>query len=66
MYEIGLWEDSIVESGDNIMYAINIPQESVTIPETVDGVRASMKMQGDSKSATAETNKYLGLGKWKN
>ena len=65
MYEIGLWEDSIVESGDNIMYAINIPQESVTIPETMDGVRAAMKMQNDSASATAETNKYLGLGKWK-
>lgn len=65
MYEIGLWEDSIVESGDNIMYAINIPQESVTIPESIDAVRAAMKMQQDSKSATAETNKYLGLGKWK-
>ncbi|MDR2786208.1 MAG: type II glyceraldehyde-3-phosphate dehydrogenase [Treponema sp.] len=65
MYEIGLWEDSIVESGDNIMYAINIPQESVTIPETVDGIRAALKMQPDSASATAETNRYLGLGKWK-
>jgi glyceraldehyde-3-phosphate dehydrogenase (NAD(P)) len=65
MYEIGLWEDSIVETGDNIMYAINIPQESVTIPETMDGIRAALKMQGDSQSATAETNKYLGLGKWK-
>ncbi|MFP3043712.1 type II glyceraldehyde-3-phosphate dehydrogenase [Treponema primitia] len=65
MYEIGLWEDSIVESGDNIMYAINIPQESVTIPETMDGIRASMRMQNDSATGTAETNKYLGLGKWK-
>jgi glyceraldehyde-3-phosphate dehydrogenase (NAD(P)) len=65
MYEIGLWEDSIVESGDNIMYAINIPQESVTIPETMDGIRAAMKMQPDSQSATSETNKYLGMGKWK-
>jgi glyceraldehyde-3-phosphate dehydrogenase (NAD(P)) len=65
MYEIGLWEDSIVESGDNIMYAINIPQESVTIPETMDAIRASLKMQNDSASGTAETNRYLGLGKWK-
>ncbi|MDR0720407.1 MAG: type II glyceraldehyde-3-phosphate dehydrogenase [Treponema sp.] len=65
MYEIGLWSDSIVESGDNIMYAINIPQESVTIPESLDGIRAALKMQNDSKAATAETNKYLGLGKWK-
>jgi len=52
-----------VESGDNIMYAINIPQESVTIPESIDAVRACMRMQLDSKSATAQTNLYLGLGK---
>lgn len=65
MYEIGLWEDSVVESGDNIMYAINIPQESVTIPETMDAVRACMNMQLDSAGGTAKTNEYLGLGKWK-
>ena len=47
------------------MYAINIPQESVTIPETMDGIRAAMKMQPDSATATAETNKYHGMGKWK-
>lgn len=66
MYEIALWEDSIVESGNDIMYAINIPQEAVTIPETMDGIRAAMKMQPDSASATKVTNDYLGLGKWKN
>ena len=44
MYEIALWEDSIVESGDDIMFAIHIPQESVTIPETIDGIRASCRM----------------------
>jgi len=65
MYEIALWEDSLVESGNDIMYAINIPQEAVTIPETLDAVRAAMKMQPDSKSGTAETNKYLNLGNWK-
>lgn len=65
MYEIGLWEESVVESGDNIMYAINIPQESVTIPETMDAVRACMSMQPDAASGTAETNGYLGMGKWK-
>ena len=45
IYEIGLWEDSVVESGNDIMYAIHIPQESVTIPETMDAIRAAMKMQ---------------------
>jgi len=65
MYEIGLWEDSVVESGNDIMYAINIPQESVTIPETIDAIRASMKMQLTREEGTAETNKYLGIGKFK-
>ena len=66
MYEIGLWEDSIVESGNDIMYGIHIPQESVTIPETIDAVRASMKMQLTREEGTAETNKYLGIGIFKN
>ncbi len=61
LYEIGLWADSIVESGNNIMFAINIPQESVTIPETMDGIRAAMKMQLTGAEGTAETNKYLGM-----
>lgn len=61
MYEIALWEDSIVESGDDIMYAINIPQESVTIPETLDGVRAAMNMQLTREEGTAKTNEYLGI-----
>ena len=65
MYEIGLWEDSIVESGNDIMYAINIPQESVTIPETMDAIRAACKMQLTRDEGTAMTNKYLGIGKFK-
>ncbi len=65
MYEIGLWDDSIVESGNDIVFAINIPQESVTIPETVDAIRAAMGMQTDRLAAVAETNKYLGMARWK-
>lgn len=65
MYEIGLWEDSIVESGNDIMYAINIPQESVTIPETIDAIRASMRLQLTREEGTAKTNQYLGIGKFK-
>ena len=65
MYEIGLWEDSVVESGNDIMFAINIPQESVTIPETIDAIRAAMSMQTDRESGTAQTNRYLGIGRFK-
>ncbi|MDO4547216.1 MAG: type II glyceraldehyde-3-phosphate dehydrogenase [Clostridia bacterium] len=65
MYEIGLWRDSIVESGNDIMYAINIPQESVTIPETIDGIRAAMHMQSTREEGTNKTNEYLNIARWK-
>ncbi|MCG8572458.1 MAG: type II glyceraldehyde-3-phosphate dehydrogenase [Spirochaetes bacterium] len=61
MYEVALWDETIVKSGDDIMFAINIPQEAVVIPETMDAIRASMKMQTTREEGTAETNKYLGL-----
>lgn len=65
MYEIAVWEDSVVESGNDVMFAINIPQEAVTIPESMDAIRAALDMQPDSASATSKTNEYLGIGKWK-
>jgi len=65
MYEIGLWEDSIVESGNDIMYAINIPQESVTIPETMDAIRAALRMQETREEGTAATNANLKIGRFK-
>ena len=61
MYEIAVWEESIVKSGDDIMFALNIPQESVVIPENIDAIRAAMKMQLSSKEGTEQTNKYLKL-----
>lgn len=66
MYEIGLWADSVVESGNDIMYAINIPQESVTIPETIDAVRAALKLQHTREEGTAATNRCLKIGRFKN
>ena len=65
MYEIALWEDTVVKSGRDIMFAINIPQEAVTIPESIDAIRAALKMQSDRDSGTAATNQYLNLGNWK-
>lgn len=65
MYEIAIWEDSIVESGNDIMFAINIPQESVTIPETIDAIRAAMQIQLTRNEGTEETNKYLRIGRFK-
>ncbi len=60
-----LWADSIVESGNDIMYAINIPRESITIPETMDAVCASMRMQLTREVSTVETNRYPGIRRFR-
>ncbi len=61
MYEIAVFEETVGFSGKDIVFAINIPQEAVVIPETIDAVRASTKMQKDRLEAVALTNKYLGM-----
>ena len=65
LYEICIWENTVVKSGKDIMFGIHIPQESVTIPETIDGIRAALSMSVDGEEAVAKTNKNLGLGAWK-
>ncbi|WP_130862838.1 type II glyceraldehyde-3-phosphate dehydrogenase [Bacilliculturomica massiliensis] len=65
MYEIAVWENTVVKSGKDIMFGIHIPQESVTIPETIDGIRAALSMDTDGGEAVKKTNEYLGLGTWK-
>lgn len=61
MYEVGLWEETVGKSGDDLIFSINIPQEAITIPETIDGIRAAMSMQTDGDEAVALTNRYLAL-----
>lgn len=61
MYEIAVFEETIATSGRELMFAINIPQEAVVTPETVDGVRAALELQRDRLEAVGLTNKYLGL-----
>ena len=65
MYEIALWTDSVVKCGRDLMFAINIPQEAVVIPESIDAVRAALRMQDGRESGTEATNTYLGMGAWK-
>lgn len=65
LYEICIWEDTVVKSGRDIMFGIHIPQESVTIPETIDAIRAAMTIDKDGETAVKKTNQNLGLGGWK-
>ncbi len=62
MYEIAVWEETVTIFEGSIIYAINIPQEAVVIPENIDGIRAAMEMQTERLEAVNLTNKYLKIG----
>jgi glyceraldehyde-3-phosphate dehydrogenase (NAD(P)) len=62
MYDIAVFEETIATSRRELMFAINIPQEAVVIPESVDAIRAALALQTDRLEAVGLTNKYLGLG----
>ena len=61
MYEVGVWEEAVALSGKDVIFSINIPQEAIVIPETIDAVRAAMEMQTDRLEAVGLTNRYLGM-----
>lgn len=65
IFEVPIWRDTLVKSGRDLMFGIHIPQESVTIPETIDAVRAACGLQQDGSEAVGVTNKHLGLPYWK-
>jgi len=61
MYEIGLFKETVALSGENLFFTINIPQEAVVIPETMDAIRAAIPMQTNGDEAVRLTNKYLDM-----
>ncbi len=62
MYEIAVFKEMVAKSGDDLFFTINIPQEAVVIPETMDAIRAAIPMQTNGSKAVSLTNKYLGMG----
>jgi glyceraldehyde-3-phosphate dehydrogenase (NAD(P)) len=61
MYEIAVFKETVVLSGDNLFFTINVPQEAVVTPETIDGIRAALSLQTDWREAVGLTNRYLGM-----
>ncbi|MBA7715906.1 hypothetical protein ES703_124964 [subsurface metagenome] len=62
MYECPVWDEMIYVNGKEVWFTQMIPQESIVIPENIDGIRAVMKMQDNYLDAINETDKYLKMG----
>jgi len=63
MYEVGIWEETVLAKGRDLYWIHNIPQEAIVIPENIDAIRARSGMQEDKWEAVDTTDRYLGIAK---
>ena len=63
MYEVGVWEETVLANGKDLYWIHMIPQEAIVIPENIDAIRAAMGMQENKWDAVETTDRYLGITK---
>jgi glyceraldehyde-3-phosphate dehydrogenase (NAD(P)) len=63
MYEVGIWEETVLAKGRDLYWIHNIPQEAIVIPENIDAIRARMGLQEHKWDAVDTTDRYLGIAK---
>ena len=61
--EIAVWQDGIKVNGSTLYYYQAVHQESDVVPESIDCIRAMMKLEPDAMRSIAKTDKSLGISK---
>jgi glyceraldehyde-3-phosphate dehydrogenase (NAD(P)) len=61
MWEVGVWEDSILVDDRTAVLTYCVHMEAVAVPENVDAVRAMLRLDADPATAIAATDKALGM-----
>lgn len=61
IWENCIWEESITVHEKELYFFLAVHQESITIPENVDAIRAMMEFESDGAKSIAKTNKAIGL-----
>jgi glyceraldehyde-3-phosphate dehydrogenase (NAD(P)) len=61
--EIVVWQDGIKVTGNTLYYYQGIHQESDVVPESVDCIRAMMKLEPDAMRSIQKTDRSLGINK---
>ena len=61
--EIYVWEGSVKVVANTVYATISVHMESITIPETVDCIRAALEMEPDNWVSIYQTDRALGIAK---
>ena len=61
MWEVGLWEDGLTVSGNELFYNYQVYNQAIVVPETIDAIRALTGIEPDAVKSIAKTDQALGL-----
>ncbi len=63
MWEVAVWEDALASDGRELYLTYQVDNEAITIPESVDAIRALTGLETDGMKSINKTNKALGVVK---
>jgi glyceraldehyde-3-phosphate dehydrogenase (NAD(P)+) (phosphorylating) len=63
LWEVALWEDALAVHGSEIYLVFQVHNEAITVPETIDAIRAMTGIETDGMKSIDRTNRALGIVK---
>lgn len=61
MWEVGLWEDSLTVTGNELFYNYQVYNQAIVVPETIDAIRALTGIETEGRKSIARTDQALGI-----
>ncbi|MBL0180544.1 MAG: type II glyceraldehyde-3-phosphate dehydrogenase [Gemmatimonadetes bacterium] len=61
MWEVAIWEDILAVEGQELLYAYQVDNQAIVVPETIDAIRALMGTERDASRSIRMTNEALGV-----
>lgn len=61
MWEVAIWEDILSVDGQELMYAYQVDNQAIVVPETIDAIRALTGKERDADLSIRRTDESLGV-----
>lgn len=63
MWEVAVWEDALASDGREVYLTFQVHNEAITIPESIDAIRAMTGLERDATRSIEKTDRSLGITK---
>jgi glyceraldehyde-3-phosphate dehydrogenase (NAD(P)) len=63
MWEVAIWEDILSVDGQELMFAYQVDNQAIVVPETIDAIRALTGRERDADLSIRRTDESLGVSR---